>query len=187
MLRGRPLVLALAMAAAVVGGGCEYLLGYPTDPDWDEFADPSPLALFPSGSGTITIGDDPVITLDQVRSAGRLDAMFGGEVTISNGDGWYLRVAGASTSSSMWGSTAYLTIDRVADGEHWTTADPSRCIVTIEQADERGLAGSATCKGLRWSDALGAMMTYESDYIEGQEPFDAEITFEATPRTGSIG
>jgi hypothetical protein len=41
--------------------------------------------------------------------------------------------------------------------------------------------GEASCKGLRWSDAVGTtMMSLEPAYIEGQPAFDAEITFEAT-------
>ena len=58
--------------------------------------------------------------------------------------------------------------------------DPSRCVTTIERADASGVAGSATCRGLEWTDYFGSYsMTGFPQPIPGEEPFDAEITFEA--------
>ena len=80
----------------------------------------------------------------------------------------------------MFGGGAYLQIDRIVGTAHWTTADPSRCIVTVELADETALRGTATCKGLRWSDTLATgFYSMKPAYVEGEAPFDAEITFEA--------
>jgi hypothetical protein len=44
------------------------------------------------------------------------------------------------------------------------------------------LVGKASCKGLRWSDAIstGISESYQPPYID-QPAFDAEITFEAGP------
>jgi hypothetical protein len=61
--------------------------------------------------------------------------------------------------------------------------------VTVTKADETGLAGTATCKGLRWSDAMsmGFDSSFTPPYIEGEPAFDAEITFEATPSDTRVG
>jgi hypothetical protein len=184
MRRGSPLVLGLAVAVALVGGGCEYLLGYPMDPeDWEQFTEPSPLARYPTGTATVVIDGGAPLVMDRVTTPGRLDEGYGAEVVLSNEDGWFVRISGATTDSSFLGfASGWVTLDRITDGHHWTTMDPSRCIVTVSQADERGLEGTASCKGLRWVDAVGgSQLGFEPAYVEGQAPFDAEITFEARP------
>ena len=183
----RPGLLALGLAVALVGSGCQYLLGY--DPyalpeDWDEeFGDPTALATFESGVATVVIDGGPTVTLPRLTRPGAIYEAYGGQATFTNDDGWYLQVMDMSTGPFM-GMTpsAYVSLDRIVDGAHWSTVDTSRCIVDIETADETGIAGSATCKGLRWSDLL-AMDYYgfEPTYIEGEAPFDAEITFVAEP------
>jgi hypothetical protein len=173
--------IALVGLVALVAGGCQYLLGYPTGPD---VALPSPSAAYREGHATISVGTDPVITLGALSQPGTFDTMLGSEATFRGDDGWYLRVIGA-TSGSGFMQTAFVQLDRIAGGEHWTTADPSRCVVTIATADKDALRGSASCKGLRWSDAIAGGMYggLAPSYIVGQPAFDAEITFEATPRT----
>lgn len=183
----RPGLVALGLAVALVGSGCQYLLGY--DPyalpqDWaEEFADPSPIATFESGSATIVIDGGATITLPQLTIPGAIYESYGGRVTFTNDDGWYLQVMDLSSGPfAGMNPSAYISVDRIVDGSHWSTVDTSRCIVDLETADETGILGSATCKGLRWSDLL-AMDYYgfEPTYIEGEDPFDAEITFEAVP------
>ena len=66
------------------------------------------------------------------------------------------------------------------DGQHWTTFDPSRCIVDIKQADAKGLRGSATCKAVAWVDALDQFGINGPKEV-GAPKFDAEVTFEALP------
>ena len=183
---GAPALGAFALVAALVTGGCQYLLGfdpmapYPSFDPEAPFPGASPLARYPTGSATIAIDGGETISLDRVRTPGSLDATFGADVTIGNADGWYVRVYAFPTGVGL-GSGGSVTLDRITGTEHWTTADPSRCIVTIETADATALRGTATCRGLRWSDAVGGFpMTPESAYIEGQDPFDAEVTFEAT-------
>jgi hypothetical protein len=179
---GPSLRILLVLAVALVAGGCEYL--YASDPfDPDAFAPPAPLATYGSGEATIAIGTDAAMTLGRLGSGVLLDGWYGGEATWSSADGWYVRLVGASVSSGMSSFGGSLTLDRIVDGEHWTTFDPARCIITIEAADAKALRGHATCKGLRWADALsgGGMGFAEPTYIKGQDPFDAEITFEARP------
>jgi hypothetical protein len=53
--------------------------------------------------------------------------------------------------------------------------------VDLAEVDETEVTGTATCRGLRWADGLVAPGIGEPVFIEGQEPFDAEITFEARP------
>ena len=176
---------ALAMVVALVASGCQFLFGYDPlapFPSFDPEAPlpvPSPIARYPTGSASIVIDGGETITLDQVREPGNLDATLGADITLANADGWYVRVVAFPGGIGL-GSGGYLMLDRITGTEHWTTADPSRCVVTVEQADAAGFRGSATCRGLRWSDALGGFAAApESAIIDGQEPFDAEITFEA--------
>ncbi len=83
---------------------------------------------------------------------------------------------------------AFVSLDRIVGTQHWTVADPTSCVVTIFAADATGLMGAATCKGLRWSDALGSYdVTFQPPYIKDQPAFDAEITFEATASTKQVG
>lgn len=172
--------LLLLVAAASILGGCQYLFGYdPTSPD---FAMPSPAATYGDGRATVTVGEEPPIVLDQLGGGGMYQATFGAEATFRSADGWNVRVMGAMGSGGMFGQSAYVTLDRIVGFEHWTTSDPTRCIVTVTKADGTGLVGTATCKGLRWADAMsGSMGSLEPAYIKDQPAFDAEITFEATP------
>ena len=56
----------------------------------------------------------------------------------------------------------------------------SGCKVELTKSDKTGLAGTATCTDLRWSDAMGGFAQGRS-FIEGEAPFDATVTFEAAP------
>ncbi len=168
----------------LVVGGCQYLYGYypPVPVPSDEFAFPSPLATYATGRATIAIGGAQPIVLDSLVTPGTFYQSFGAEAAFRNADGWYVRVSGASTAAPMLGMAGYVQLDRVRDGRHWTTADPSRCIVTMETADTTRLKGRAECKGLRWSDAVATEFEMTGPtYIEGEPPFDAVITFEASP------
>jgi hypothetical protein len=183
-------VQALGLVAAVVVlSGCQYLFGFPSEPP---FPMPSAAGVYDTGHATVVIGTDPAITFDDVSRPGTYDPSFGGEVTFRTGDGWYLQVFGASIGTGgLFGTGAYVQIDRIVDTQHWTTADPTRCVVTVTAADESALRGTATCKGLRWSDALGGFGggfgAGGPAYIPDQPVFDAEITFEATPTGTRVG
>lgn len=175
-------IIVLALGAAATLAGCQYLYGSALDEDVDT---PKQLATYVDGSASVTIGDADPIELGELNNGALYEDFWGGEATWSNGDGWYVRISGASGNTGMFAGLTALSLDRVAEGRHWTTFDSSRCVVTIEQADERGLKGTASCKGLRWSDALGAFgglgVGLEPTYIDGEDPFDAEIRFDALP------
>lgn len=184
------LVRALGLVGAVVvASGCQYLFGFPGDPS---FPLPSTRGAYDQGVATVTIGTEPAIRLDDLSRPGTFDPSFGAEVTFRNDDGWYVQVFGASVGSSgLLGTGAYLQLDRIVDRQHWTTSDPTRCVVTVTAADETSLRGTATCKGLRWADALGGfgggLGAAGPAYIPDQPAFDAEITFEASPTGTRVG
>jgi hypothetical protein len=174
---------AFASVVALVAAGCSLLMGSGFGAFPEGMPSSSPLATFSEGSATIAIADGETIELDALEPESGIDSLFGSNVSWSNGDGWHLRVNGAGVDPSGGlapAEIAFLTLDRVTDGDHWTTYDPSRCIVDIEVADETAIRGSATCKGVEWYDALGNFGLGEPSEVD-EPPFDAEITFEATP------
>lgn len=188
--RSAPVVLTVLLALIV--GGCQYLFGYGYGPigpvPSDEFAVPSPVAIYATGRATIALGDADPIQLEALAAPGSFFQTFGGEATFRNADGWYVRVSGASTTAPMLGMSGFVQLDRIRDGRHWTTADPSRCIVMLETADPTRLKGRADCKGLRWSDAVAPGFGMSGPaYVEGERPFDAVITFDASPKTSQAG
>jgi hypothetical protein len=174
-------LVATGLAAATVAG-CSLLMGGAGfGPD---LPSSSPIASFSEGRATIAIDGGEPIELNDVGAASGIDAMFGSNVTWSNADGWHLRVNGAG--ATFGGDIAppemsYLSLDRITDGQHWTTYDPTRCIVDIEVADETAIRGTATCKGLEWYDSLDAFSGTTQPKAVDAPKFDAEITFEATP------
>jgi hypothetical protein len=179
MVRGLSRIV-LALGAASIVAGCSLLYGFGAQPD---FSMPTPTAIYREGRATVKIGTGPAMELTAAAEAGTFDPTFGAGATFSNAEGWYVRISGASKTGGLLGSSAFLQLDRIVGNQHWTTWDPTRCIVTIDTADEKSLAGTATCKGLRWADAIGFGMTGDLDppYVKGEPAFDADITFEAKP------
>jgi hypothetical protein len=173
--------------AASIVGGCSLLYGF--DPNVPpDFGMPKPAATYKTGHATVTVGKDPAIELGDLTDGGTMDPSYGASATFRNADGWYLRIMGATKGRNLYSMPGFMTIDRIVDKQHWTTFDSSRCVITITKADQTGLAGTATCKGLRWSDALSnGFESFEPPYIKDQPAFDAEITFEALPSATQVG
>jgi hypothetical protein len=185
---------AIAVLAAVVFlvSGCQYLNmfgatgAYPVDPldpgdfgsfDPDGFPMPSPMATFTTGSATLTI-DGETTTLDQLSGfAGAYDE-FGTEVGWTDGAGTYVRFFGSGDAA--FGDEGFVTIDRIRDGQHRTSNDPWVCEVELDKSDSTGVAGTASCDGMHWMDALGGGFV-DPTSIEVGPAFDAEIAFSATP------
>lgn len=173
---------AIAVALLVTGtSGCtllDLLLGQPPFDPNAPFPLPSAQATFTSGRATIEL-DGETIVLDELTGDSSIDPDFGVHVAWENEDGWYLTFS-AYPAEEPFASGGYLSIDRIADHEHWVLADPARCVTTTDQSDAGGVKGTATCRGLRWADFFTA---YSGDGfpqpIPSQPPFDAEITFEA--------
>jgi hypothetical protein len=183
----RVALLVFGLLVAAVASGCQYLFGYGSTPP--DFGMPQPVAVYREGRATVKLGDDPIIVLDKLEDTGSFDPSFGAGATFRNADGWYVKVMGASRAGGGFlMAPAFVSLDRIVGTQHWTVADPSRCVVTISAADATGLMGEATCQGLRWSDALGSYdVTFQPPYIKDEPAFDAEITFKATPAATQVG
>jgi hypothetical protein len=155
----------------------------PSDPgsSFDPDAPGAPKATFSHGKATVTIGSD-VVALDRIVGSGYLSDEYGGQASWTNGSGWYVQAFGISPDGSAFGDEAFVSLDRIVDGNHWTVGDPSSCKITVTRADETGLAGSADCTGLRWADLMASYASPSGPaYVQGQPAFDAKVTFEAAP------
>ena len=182
----RVLVVGFVALATVSFAGCQYLLGLPAPVPLDPGASPAPeppfgppQATYRTGKATLTIGDQ-VVTLDQLNGTGSLQNIYGADVSWTDGKGWYLRIIGVEPSAMVDGGYTMVTLDRIADGRHLTAYDDAGCQTKLERADTTGVNGTASCKSLRWTDAMaGGMFTGPT---RTDEPaFAAEITFEAAP------
>jgi hypothetical protein len=177
-------VLAVILLATGVSG-CSLLnllLGGPPDFDPDASAPPFP---FPSTAPAFTTGSATIVTngqtihLDELAGDSTADAEFGTHVSWESEDGWYLTF---STYPDLGGfpSPTTISIDRIADHEHWVTLDPTRCVATADGAGATGVSGTATCRGLRWADFFSSYSGIGIPKpIPDQPAFDAEVTFEA--------
>ena len=168
-------LVGLALVA-VATAGCGLLF-----PGFDEdFAAPSPIATYSKGTATLTLEDGTKVVLDKLNAGPHLWTVFGSEVRWSGSGGWHVRVGGAGETTDYMPKS--VSFDRIADGEHWTTVSYDACDIDIDVADATALRGTASCEGLRWSDALGGgdPMDIDQPYIEGQPRFDVTVTFEAT-------
>jgi len=191
--------LLLTITAVVVAGCFFPSLGSFADlGDPDPF--PSVLATYTRGSATLAItraGTTETIALNEVGRGSQATSIVGTSVSWRNEDGWILQLtaydygdvfAPRATGEPESENESYsgdVSIQLIADHEFWR-ADSygpagNRCIVDIEEADETEVRGSATCRGLRWTDGTVVALNPEPVLIDGQDPFDAEITFEATP------
>ena len=174
----------LGVAAIVTGvSGCallDLLLGVPPfDPDnpFPTFPAPSAEVTFTTGSATLVI-DGETIVLDELAGIGTTEADYGTQVTWTDGEGWYLTYYGYDADFVT--ESAYLSLDRVFDNQHWIIFDPYRCVTTTTQVDAGGLVGSAVCRGMQWSDYFGGDSILGLPVaIPGEPAFDADITFEA--------
>ncbi|MCI0581903.1 MAG: hypothetical protein L0227_03250 [Chloroflexi bacterium] len=179
-MRGIHQILAVAVIG-VAASGCDLLtlLGgapFPLDP---EAPFPSPAASFDEGTATIEI-DGETFVLDELVGTGSYDPDFGIDVRWTNGEGLYLSYFGYSYEGEFLSNDGYLSMDRVFDSQHWVIYNPERCVATTDESSPTGLSGSAICRGLEWSDYFSAY-SFSGLPVEipGEEPFDADITFEA--------
>jgi hypothetical protein len=161
--------------------GCGILFPGFSGPGGEDFANASPIASYGQGHATITLGDGTVVELKKLRGEAELYKTFGASVTWESTDGWYLQANATGDVGLLGPPSAYLSIERITGTEHWSTRDPGRCIVDVDKVDATGLKGAATCKGLEWRDALTYSIEGNQGAIAGQKPFDATITFEASP------
>ena len=182
-------VAALLIGAGLLLSGCQYLLGplvggpvfvpgpgdYGSfDPNDPGFAQPSPDATFTKGSAKVAIAGE-TLELNEIAGTGQMYKVLGTDVAWTDGKGTYLHFFGAGGLEAP----GFLSIDRITDGQHLGTQDPTACIPKVDKSDATGVAGSATCKGLRWIDMLNGAAGFMPP--SPGPAFDAEITFEASP------
>ena len=152
----------------------------PVDP---EDGMPETIATYDEGTATLVLsgGIDERVELVLVPGSS-LTTHIGSQLYWTNPDGWGLGLIGYGEVPGAFGPAGTLQIDRAIRG-HWVAADyMGVCDVSIERSDERAFRGRATCDSLRWTDAMAGMFSMAGPRIvEGQEPFDAEIIFEALP------
>jgi len=182
-------VVTLALCG-LLAGGCNV-------PNFGAFGNeeipvPTVLATYATGSATLEMNRGDVVetvTFDRVGLGSQLASLMGATVTWRNDSGWVLQVtafdAMFGSSSAVGPYSGDVVLQLITDHELWRadsygTAGP-RCIVDLDDVSETSVRGTATCKGLRWVDGTAVPGFNNPVYIEGQEPFDAEITFEATP------
>jgi hypothetical protein len=196
-------LIAVLALTATVAGGCEYLLsafgapfpapsydpsmsfdpGASYDPNSSDapYADPKPIGTFTKGTATLTVDKGAPITLDRLSPGPHVYQDYGTTVSWSSPDGWYLGFNAADYGSADPETTVIL--DRITNGQHWTAPDSyTACTVKLTApADKTGVAGTASCHGLRWTDVMVSdPFSYEPTYVKGQDPFDVELSFSAS-------
>ena len=172
----------LAVAALMAGtSGCallDLLLGGSAfNPD-EPFPFPSAEATFTTGTAKIELEGETIV-LDQLKSGGTVTDQLGTSATWTNGEGWYLTFSGYP-DVGFGAESGFLSLNRIVDGQHWVTYDPTRCVTTTDHANQTGIQGTAICRGLEWSDYFATLSGLGTPQeIEGEPAFDADITFEA--------
>jgi hypothetical protein len=182
-VHGLPHVLAVVLLMTGLSG-CSLLdllfgMEPPSSFDPDEpFPFPTAEVTFSTGSASIEL-DGETLVLDELAGEASFSGDFGINVRWTNGEGRYLSLF-ALPDMGMFPDSSYLTFDWLTDGRHWVIMDPGRCVTTIEKSDDSGVEGTATCRGLEWSDyfSTNSGLGFPQP-IPGEEPFNAEITFEA--------
>jgi hypothetical protein len=151
----------------------------------EDFPQPSPIATYSKGTATLTLEDGTKVVLDKLNAGPHVWTVYGSEVRWSGSSGWHVRVGGAGETADYLPKS--ISFDRIADGQHWTTFSYDACDIDISVADATSLRGTATCEGLRWSDALaiGPMgpsgpIGEDPPYVPDQSRFDVTVSFEAT-------
>jgi hypothetical protein len=190
--------LAVLLVVPVVLSGCELFLPSPYYPPPEYPYDPSlptlpPISIpsfepdvsYSRGAANVALADGASISLAVVDEGSVRSGPFA-TVKWSNDEGWALTLT--SVTYPDFKTPAYdnsIALENVNNGEQWvvdTTFDPTACRYSMEESSAVTIKGSAKCTGLRWQDARSTVpgVTAVPKYIEGQDPFDATITFEAT-------
>jgi hypothetical protein len=194
-MRERLFGLVALVAIAVLATGCTYGLPILGGFD-DEIPVPSIVGTYSQGSASLVNtrdGATETIALDRVGPGSQLTSDFGGSASWRNSSGWVLQVSAFDMSyaapdtfeSAAGGYSGDVVLQLINGTDVWRAdsfADAgNRCIVDLNSVTATVLAGTATCRGLRWVDGLAAVPLMNQVFIEGQQPFDADITFEARP------
>jgi hypothetical protein len=197
-------VAAVAITSLLVAGGC-FFPSFGGFSDFGNIDDPGPfptvLATYAHGTASMEVtqgGVTQTIALNEVGRGSSLNSFIGSSVSWRNEDGWSLTVTSYEVGNPFAPEpsndaeqshdeqySAEISVGLIDGHEYWRAdgygVAGNRCIVDVTELDKTDVSGSATCRGLRWADGTVSPVSIEPVLIEGQEPFDAEITFEATP------
>jgi hypothetical protein len=180
-------LLAVTVVAALTVA-CDWPFARMLDPFVHELLE-GPTA-YTEGRATLEITslDPPSVVLDRLGNAtvlARYDPFVEAaqaEWTDASGR-WLLTVLTPPQTESPVISTAQLSIDWGGLGiDPPRHADGSGCSVNLTEVSASRLAGIAECFDLRWVNGYEAAIDpATASPIPGLRPFDAVITFEATP------
>lgn len=160
---------------------------FPPD-DFGDFGEPMMVSTYDTGTAAIDfegMGDGQV--LDNMAPGSQLDSLIGASVVWKNDAGWNLALTAYDMSSfgGLGPPDGTVTIGRIEGHEYWIAGgymDESRCILTTDEISDAGIKGSAMCSQLRWMDGTSQFSGLGTPaYVEGQDPFDVQVTFEAEP------
>ena len=179
---------ALLSACGLIGFLYPPVAYPPIDPNFSflPIGSDGPFGTLRHGTATIKItsGGPKTIELTHLSGSEPSEVMpgFGSIVNWRTGE-WGLQVMGGGTDgASLMGDTG-LTITR-EDTDTPLQADGSGCKITFTAQTAKHIAGRAECKGLVWRDPFGMDMPPPSSSASPRAslpPFDATITFDATP------
>ena len=192
-VRGIRLAIGVLAAAALLSAcGLVSLLYPPVDlanPDFSFV--PGSSEIFPGvlrhGTATVRITSGEPRTVDLPHLAGDQPSMmmagYGAIVWWRGGD-WELRLESGSADVGGFGGSPGLTLFR-EDTDPPLQAEGATCTVTYSANTATHIAGHAECKGLAWVDRFsGGPMDLplpSGPPTFDHPPFDATITFDATP------
>lgn len=180
--RGGAAALA-ATAAVLLLTGCELLA--PSSYEVDEWID---TATYVSGSATLTITGDPHGPRELPLGVGGLEDSLGASAVFQDDEGWAVSIVASEEGDDPFMGFTELEVHRAVLG-HWVANDgQADCDIKIEQANLSGVEGTASCTGLRWTDAVGDLVMVGSGprFIEGEPPFDATVTFAARSAPSTV-
>jgi hypothetical protein len=188
--------VVLVLCLPLMLSGCEVLFpafygtgGFIGDPPYVE---PSfgPDVVYSSGSATLDVtasSDKQNVVLDQLADGSTTFGMT--SLVWKNSSGWSMtlnRLGGAALPDTpALGFENMLSVQRITGNDVWvadTTFNPTACRVTLDTQSSDRVHGTATCIGLRWAEGLGTALDMQLTaprYVDGQDPFDVGITFEA--------
>lgn len=178
------MTVAATLVAALALSGCSLIPGLDDsylidDPDDFTYPEPSSIA-FVDGSASLTLTGGTTAAVELPLMDGSSSDIYTTSVGFRDSD-FAVAVNGFSSDGTDAFESWSVMVHRFVPGGHWMTDWTSRCEA---DADIQGtsLTGSATRRRQRWIDAV-TMMTvadYSGTRIDGEDPFDLELTFQAT-------
>jgi len=197
-------IIVLSTAAAMLSG-CDLLAAaiYPElDPlappfGTDPFVDPFGDHAYDAGSATLEVtqgGVTRTIALDRIGIGSTYDESGYAFVTWEGGDGWSLSINAVDypdSDASMPGVIqGDVMISRSTFFDFWIAGTyipfdaGNSCALNVWVLSAEKLEGRANCTDLRWVDATS--FDEEPPYVDGQDPFEISITFQATSSGDSV-